>query len=145
MATQPLRVSGPGPERYILVLALCLPLVLMGYAAVQLSALGFGPGLFDARGSQSQLVAQRPVSSAPAPPPTLVAPTATPIPTPTAVPTPAPQAPRSYTVQRGDELKKIAADYGVSIWSIVDNNDIPNPDSLTVGQVLTIPPQGAQQ
>jgi LysM repeat protein len=47
--------------------------------------------------------------------------------------------PRTYTVQRGDELKQIAAQYGVTIWTIINANDIPNPDSLRVGQVLTIP------
>lgn len=139
MATQPLRVSQPGPERFVLVLALCLPLVVMAYAVLQLP-LGLGFGMSDAAPhDETQLVAQRPAASKPAPPPTLVAPTSTPIPTPTAVPTPAPQAPRSYTVKRGDELKNIAAEYQVSIWSIIDNNDIPNPDSLTVGQVLQIP------
>jgi LysM repeat protein len=139
MATQPLRVPQPGPERYVLVLALCVPLVLMGYAVLQLPlGLGFGASRAAPR-DEAQLVAQRPAASKPAPPPTLVAPTATPVPTPTAVPTPAPEAPRSYTVKRGDELKNIAAEYQVSIWSIIDNNDIPNPDSLTVGQVLQIP------
>jgi 5'-nucleotidase / UDP-sugar diphosphatase len=82
-----------------------------------------------------------------APPPTLAPPTPTTKPTeapatptavltPTAIPTP---APRTYTVQRGDELKHIAAQYGVTIWQIIDTNDIPNPDSLRVGQVLQIP------
>ena len=136
MATQPLRVSRPGPERYVLMLALCLPLGLTGYAVLQLPGLGFAGQPLSMPSSQTELVAKRPVASAPAPPPTLVAPTATPLPTPTAVP---PPAPRSYTVKRGDELKTIAAEYGVSIWSIIDSNDIPNPDSLTVGQVLTIP------
>jgi spore germination protein len=42
-------------------------------------------------------------------------------------------------VQRGDLLKQIAARYGVSIASILAINDIPNPDSLRVGQVLVIP------
>jgi LysM repeat protein len=46
---------------------------------------------------------------------------------------------RTYTVQRGDELKEIAAVHGVSMASIVAINDIPDPDSLRVGQVLTIP------
>ena len=36
-------------------------------------------------------------------------------------------------------VKQIAAAYGVSIWHIIDVNDIPDPDSLRVGQVLTIP------
>jgi LysM repeat protein len=45
----------------------------------------------------------------------------------------------TYTVQKGDELRHIAAKYGVSIWKIIDANEIPNPDSLRVGQVLRIP------
>jgi LysM repeat protein len=90
-------------------------------------------------GSKAML-AQRPAPSAPQPPPTLVAPTATPVP-PTPVPaTPTPKAAETYTVQRGDQLKNIAATYHVSIWSIIDHNNIPNPDSLHVGQVLQIPP-----
>jgi len=92
-------------------------------------------------------VTHRPAASNAAAPPTLVAPTATPVPpTPTTAPVPTsppvpttPPLPRSYTVQRGDELKQIAAQYKVSIWSIIDSNDIPNPDSLRVGQVLKIP------
>ena len=43
------------------------------------------------------------------------------------------------SVQHGDELKNIAAQYGVSIWKIIASNDIPDPDSLRVGQVLKIP------
>ena len=61
-------------------------------------------------------------------------------------PPPAPRPParprpvtRTYTVQPGDLLKVIAARYGVSIASILAINDIPNPDSLRVGQVLVIP------
>jgi LysM repeat protein len=75
-------------------------------------------------------------------------------PEPTAVPEEIPPAPpaapsrpasayRIYVVQRGDILKEIAAHYGVSMASIVAINDIPNPDSLRVGQVLTIPPSGS--
>jgi LysM repeat protein len=75
-------------------------------------------------------------------------------PEPTAVPEEIPPAPpaapsrpasayRIYVVPRGDILKEIAAHYGVSMASIVAINDIPNPDSLRVGQVLTIPPSGS--
>jgi LysM repeat protein len=46
-------------------------------------------------------------------------------------------------VQRGDSLKQIAARYGVSVASILAINNIPNPDSLRIGQVLTIPPAGS--
>ena len=54
--------------------------------------------------------------------------------------TPTPRSAATYTVKPGDELKNIAAAYHVSIWSIIDHNNIPNPDSLRVGQVLQIPP-----
>ena len=60
--------------------------------------------------------------------------------TPTAVPSQSGPAYRTYVVQRGDILKQIAARYGVSMASIIAINNIPNPDSLRVGQVLTIPP-----
>jgi len=42
-------------------------------------------------------------------------------------------------VQPGDELKNIAAGYNLSIWKVIQSNNIPNPDSLRVGQVLKIP------
>jgi LysM repeat protein len=45
----------------------------------------------------------------------------------------------TYTVQPGDELRHIAADNHVSIWKIIEANDIPDPDSLRIGQVLNIP------
>ncbi len=46
---------------------------------------------------------------------------------------------RTHTVVPGEELKQIAAEFGVSTGAIMAVNEIPNPDSLTVGQVLTIP------
>ncbi len=143
--------SGAGPERYVLALALVVPL---GLIAVMLSRL---PGVDLSRPStvvyanvDAPLTTHRPPPSDPAPPPTLAPPTATPIrPTPTpaatGAPTPGPKATAdtraaaTYTVKRGDELKQIAAAYGVSIWQIIYANDIPDPDSLRVGQVLNIP------
>ena len=96
--------------------------------------------------SSVSISSQRPVSSNPAPPPTLVPPTATPKPTATPVPpktaavaTTTPQKGGIYVVQPGDELKNIAADYHVSIWKIIDANDIADPDSLKIGQELRIP------
>lgn len=140
--------SAPGPERFVLAVALLVPLAVTSVALAQI------PGV-DLRMPASLVYAdQQPISFAPkrpgpsnqAPPPTLAAPTATPKPTPTAVPTPTPVPPsptpvkgRTYTVQKGDELKNIAAQYNVSIWKIIDTNDIPDPDSLRVGQVLKIP------
>jgi LysM repeat protein len=109
-------------------------------------SLSFPSTLVYADSAASVVAPKRPPPSNQAPPPTLApAPTATATavptsaPTPTAVASPTAQASRTYTVQHGDELKYIAAQYGVSIWSIIDTNDIPDPDSLRVGQVLKIP------
>lgn len=44
-----------------------------------------------------------------------------------------------YTVQSGDSLGKIALLYSVSIADLVSANNLANPDSINVGQVLTIP------
>jgi LysM repeat protein len=90
-------------------------------------------------------IGKRPAPSNPAPPPTLVPPVATPRPPATSAAadsSPGASTPRksvTYTVRPGDELKGIAADYHVSIWKIIAANDIPNPDSLRIGQVLHIP------
>lgn len=48
-----------------------------------------------------------------------------------------------YVVQSGDTLGNIAQRYGVSIQSLVDANQIVNPDIVEVGKELIIPaPQG---
>ena len=44
----------------------------------------------------------------------------------------------SYTVQSGDTLSGIAADYGVSVSYLVDKNDINNPNLIYPGQVIYI-------
>jgi LysM repeat protein len=44
-----------------------------------------------------------------------------------------------YTVQKGDLLNSIAKKYNVTAKDILAINEIPNADSLTVGQVLRIP------
>jgi LysM repeat protein len=44
-----------------------------------------------------------------------------------------------YTVQKGDLLNSIAKKYNVTAKDILAINEIGNPDSLTVGQVLRIP------
>jgi LysM repeat protein len=86
-----------------------------------------------------------PTTAAPptAPPATEApAPTAAPPTAPPATEAPAPTAAANYveyTVQRGDSLKIIAGKYGVTIRDIIAINQIPNPDSLTVGSVLRIP------
>jgi len=144
-ASQTLQLSVAG-----LAAALTIGLPL-GIIAVMLSRL---PGIELGRPStvvyadvNAPVTTHRPPPSGSAPPPTLAPPTATIRPTATPTDPPAPastptaegHAGTTYTVQQGDELKQIAAAYGVSIWKILDANDIPDPDSLRVGQVLTIP------
>ena len=46
-----------------------------------------------------------------------------------------------YTIQPGDELLNIAKRYQVNMEDILAINQIDNPDSLRVGQVLRIPTQ----
>ena len=44
-----------------------------------------------------------------------------------------------YTVEKGDILYTIAIKYNVTIEDILAINQIPNPSSLSVGQVIRIP------
>lgn len=46
---------------------------------------------------------------------------------------------RTYVVQRGDTLTKIAAKYGTTVDAIVKANNLKNPSLISVGQKLTIP------
>ncbi len=46
----------------------------------------------------------------------------------------------TYTVQSGDYLDKIAETYQVAIVDLINANGIANPNVISVGQVLTIPP-----
>ena len=143
--------SSGGVERYILAVALLVPLAIGLLAVLQLTGADLKPPttLVYADNVSTPIVTHKPAASEPAPPPTLAAPTPTIRPTaaPTQAPTQAsaaqptatPKTNRSYTVKKGDELKQIAAQYGVDIWKIINANDIPNPDSLTIGQVLHIP------
>jgi LysM repeat protein len=45
----------------------------------------------------------------------------------------------SYSVQWGDTLSRLAARFGVSMQSIIDANNISNPDLIYAGQTLEIP------
>jgi len=46
----------------------------------------------------------------------------------------------TYTVRAGDTLSTIAAATGVSLESLISLNELANPDVLSVGQVLELPP-----
>ena len=70
------------------------------------------------------------------PTPTGGTPAATSTPTPTATATP---AAGTYTVKQGDTLTGIADQTGSTPEAIQRANNITNPTSLQVGQVLTIP------
>ncbi|HEV8516083.1 MAG TPA: LysM domain-containing protein [Candidatus Limnocylindrales bacterium] len=67
--------------------------------------------------------------------------TPTPSPTPTATPSPTP-APTSrvHVVQRGENLTRIAKQYGVTVAEIVEANHLDHPSQISVGQELIIPP-----
>ncbi|WOD19341.1 peptidoglycan DD-metalloendopeptidase family protein [Paraburkholderia kirstenboschensis] len=55
-----------------------------------------------------------------------------------------PVGPGFYRVERGDTLSKIARSHHQSVQSIVRWNNLTNPDSIEVGQVLRVdPPNGA--
>ena len=55
------------------------------------------------------------------------------------------EATRTYTVQRGDTLRSIAASQGVSVTDLVRWNALANPNVIEVGQVLRLaPPQAAE-
>lgn len=47
-----------------------------------------------------------------------------------------------HVVQPGDTLSAIAAQYGVPMQAIVDANGLVDPDNLTAGDELQIPPAG---
>jgi hypothetical protein len=47
--------------------------------------------------------------------------------------------PPAYTLQRGDTLFRVAAQYGVTVDAIVRANNITDPNRLRVGQILLIP------
>jgi LysM repeat protein len=139
--------GAPGAERLVLGLALLLPLAVIVVAVAQIPGTSLAsPSSLIPADTGATILGKRPASSNPNPPPTLAPPTATPRPTATPVPpTPTAQASHSpqkggtYRVQPGDELRHIAADHNVSIWKIIAANDIPNPDSLRIGQELKIP------
>jgi len=119
----------------------CVPYALLGMAyeleaniesarqAYQTSAVQAGPnnGLHVAVSQRAQEIVRNP--------PTAV-PTATPVPIPT--PTPVPTS-ALYFVERGDTLKAIAEEFGITIEELIEINQIEDPNAIRVGQRLIIP------
>ncbi len=50
-----------------------------------------------------------------------------------------PSSQRTYTVKPGDTLYHLAIKYGTTVAAIASANNIPNPNNISVGQVLIIP------
>lgn len=50
----------------------------------------------------------------------------------------------TYTVKSGDNLTKIAKQFGVTVQKIAETNGIKDPNVIMVGQVLTIPDTSVQ-
>ncbi len=78
----------------------------------------------------------------PATTPTPALPSTTP-PTPTQTQTPTPTVDRTYVVQRGDTLFRIATRYGLTVAEMAAANSISDPTLIYAGQVLTIPSGGS--
>ncbi len=104
----------------------------------------------DAAGQTARAAADVTVSAPEAPTPIrqVTVATPTPLPTPTPIPptplpapplTPTP-APLEYVVQSGDSLSAIAQAFGVSLADLVELNEIADPNVISVGQRLRIPP-----
>jgi LasA protease len=68
------------------------------------------------------------------------APANSPTPDPARVLPELPKDTQEYTVVAGDSLQKIAKEFGVDVRSIIHANSIDNPDLITPGQNLVIPP-----
>lgn len=77
--------------------------------------------------SESPIATATPAAT---PPPDTPVPTATPVPAPT---------PRSYVVQDGDSLAVVAQQFGTTVEAIQAANGIEDPNTIVVGDVLTIP------
>jgi LysM repeat protein len=76
-------------------------------------------------------------------PPATPSPTAAPTPTPTPEPEPEAEAEaegQTYVVESGDTLSGIAQRFGTTVDAIVEASGLEDPDRLSIGDELTIPP-----
>ncbi len=115
----------PGSALYRRVLVLTV--ILLALAAWHLAA---WPRVPAPQASPRLAAALQPEATIPAPTPTPVPEFPTPTPTP---------QPRRYTVADGDTLFDIARKLGVSEDTIVQANDLADPEALQIGQELIVP------
>ncbi|MFN0145288.1 MAG: LysM peptidoglycan-binding domain-containing protein [Dehalococcoidia bacterium] len=59
------------------------------------------------------------------------------------IPSVVPPPPAMHTVTAGETVSQIANQYSVALATIIEANGLTNPNSVLVGQVLTIPTAGA--
>jgi LysM repeat protein len=114
-----------------------------------IAATGIANATLAAQEAGETPAADTPTSPLPTPTPTTVPDTPVPTtPAPTALaPTVTPTVPAgttSHTVQRGENLFRIALQYNTTVEAIASANGIANPALIYVGQVLTIPSPGGQ-
>jgi LysM repeat protein len=87
---------------------------------------------------QATAAPDQPTAAPTEPPPTAAPPDTPTPPVPTA--TPAPDGERTHVVQAGENLYRIGLQYGLSWVAIAEYNGITDPNAITVGQELRIPP-----
>ncbi len=142
-------------RRYRLFLTfLALPVIVVGLIVVLLVNVFVGSDAEDPEAGSSrvldvptpEVIATGPTGAVtPATlPPTIPKATATPLPPPTPAPTAtatatATPAPRNYEIQDGDSLSEIAESNGLTTDELAEFNEIDDPDSIQVGQTITIP------
>jgi LysM repeat protein len=113
-------------------------ILLMGLAVVILGA-AVAIGLNQASSAPPPTPTVTPTFTNTATPTAMPTNTPTPTRTPTPRPTPTPIPPEVYTVQTGDTLLSIAADFGVTVQELKAFNNLAT-DSIVQGQALEIPP-----
>jgi len=125
------------------VLAIGVTAVLGFAAGTVLPTLVPGPGIV-AVATASPTAEASPTALQTAAPTATAEPTVepTPTPAPTAEPTPTPTPkPIVHVVKPGEYLTMIAAKYGVTVKAIQELNGIKDPNKISVGQKLIIPPK----